>query len=106
MQKSESPDSRCFRPRRLKRRTCTTGTSRKEKEWCERGDSNPHGLPRQILSLVRLPIPPLSPEPNYRPPPNPAITVKIRACATCNVTYRPSPDVSLTSRTRRPQGHF
>ena len=30
------------------------------KEWCERGDSNPHGFPRQILSLVRLPIPPLS----------------------------------------------
>jgi hypothetical protein len=30
------------------------------KIWCERGDSNPHGLPRQILSLVRLPIPPLS----------------------------------------------
>jgi hypothetical protein len=30
--------------------------------WCERGDSNPHGLPRQILSLVRLPIPPLSHE--------------------------------------------
>jgi len=28
--------------------------------WCERGDSNPHGLTRQILSLVRLPIPPLS----------------------------------------------
>jgi hypothetical protein len=28
--------------------------------WCERRDSNPHGLPRQILSLVRLPIPPLS----------------------------------------------
>src|SRR5271157_4144720 len=28
--------------------------------WCERGDSNPHGFPRQILSLVRLPIPPLS----------------------------------------------
>jgi hypothetical protein len=28
--------------------------------WCERGDSNPHGLPRQILSLVRLPISPLS----------------------------------------------
>ncbi len=28
--------------------------------WCERGDSNPHGLLRQILSLVRLPIPPLS----------------------------------------------
>ena len=28
--------------------------------WCERGDLNPHELPRQILSLVRLPIPPLS----------------------------------------------
>ena len=36
------------------------------KEWCERGDSNPHGLPRQILSLVRLPIPPLSQESNIR----------------------------------------
>jgi hypothetical protein len=31
-----------------------------KKDWCERGDSNPHGFPRQILSLVRLPIPPLS----------------------------------------------
>jgi integrase len=31
-----------------------------EEVWCERGDSNPHGFPRQILSLVRLPIPPLS----------------------------------------------
>src|SRR5579885_2509198 len=30
------------------------------KTWCERGESNPHGFPRQILSLVRLPIPPLS----------------------------------------------
>ena len=28
--------------------------------WCERGESNPHGFPRQILSLVRLPISPLS----------------------------------------------
>src|SRR5208283_873408 len=28
--------------------------------WCERGDLNPHGFPRQILSLVRLPISPLS----------------------------------------------
>jgi hypothetical protein len=28
--------------------------------WCERGDLNPHRLPRQILSLVRLPISPLS----------------------------------------------
>ena len=47
----------------------TTGTGRmrcsyvgadRRSHWCERGDSNPHGLPRQILSLVRLPIPPLS----------------------------------------------
>ena len=30
------------------------------KDWCERRDSNPHGFTRQILSLVRLPIPPLS----------------------------------------------
>ena len=28
--------------------------------WCERGDSNPHGLPRWNLNPVRLPIPPLS----------------------------------------------
>ena len=36
-----------------------------EKAWCERGESNPHGFPRQILSLVRLPIPPLSQHINY-----------------------------------------
>src|SRR3984893_2321081 len=30
------------------------------RSWCERGDLNPHGLLRQILSLVRLPISPLS----------------------------------------------
>jgi hypothetical protein len=29
-------------------------------DWCERGDSNPHPLRDQILSLARLPIPPLS----------------------------------------------
>ena len=28
--------------------------------WCERGDSNPHPLRDQILSLARLPVPPLS----------------------------------------------
>ena len=38
-----------------RRKTEKAGTS-----WCERGDSNPHGFTRQILSLVRLPIPPLS----------------------------------------------
>ncbi len=31
-----------------------------KKGWCERGDSNPHPLRDQILSLARLPIPPLS----------------------------------------------
>jgi hypothetical protein len=35
------------------------------KPWCERGDSNPHGFTRQILSLVRLPIPPLSQSRGY-----------------------------------------
>ena len=30
--------------------------------WCERGDSNPHTFRYQILSLARLPIPPLSQE--------------------------------------------
>ena len=34
--------------------------------WCERRDSNPHGFTRQILSLVRLPIPPLSPAESRR----------------------------------------
>jgi hypothetical protein len=38
-----------------------------DKYWCERGDSNPHGLLRQILSLVRLPIPPLSHVDNKQP---------------------------------------
>ena len=33
------------------------------KAWCERGDSNPHPLRDQILSLARLPIPPLSQNP-------------------------------------------
>jgi hypothetical protein len=28
--------------------------------WCEGGESNPYELPRQILSLVRLPVPPPS----------------------------------------------
>ncbi len=36
------------------------GSFRREEFWCERGDLNPHGLLRQILSLVRLPISPLS----------------------------------------------
>src|SRR6266496_1087170 len=31
------------------------------KEWCRRGDSNPHGLPHTPLKRARLPIPPLRP---------------------------------------------
>src|SRR5690606_33747968 len=29
--------------------------------WCERGDSNSHGLPHWNLNPARLPVPPLSP---------------------------------------------
>jgi hypothetical protein len=43
-------------PARRKNRPIAT----RPEVWCERGDSNPHGFTRQILSLVRLPIPPLS----------------------------------------------
>jgi hypothetical protein len=34
--------------------------ARQSKAQCERGDSNPHTFRYQILSLARLPIPPLS----------------------------------------------
>jgi hypothetical protein len=34
--------------------------------WCERGDLNSYTFRCQILSLVRLPIPPLSPIKHYR----------------------------------------
>src|SRR6185437_4434402 len=30
--------------------------------WCERRDSNPHGLPHWNLNPARLPVPPLSPD--------------------------------------------
>ena len=60
-------DSRCGRRVRRSgiRRLWNRSSSRPRwhvwmQGWCERRDSNPHGLPRQILSLVRLPIPPLS----------------------------------------------
>ena len=53
--------------------------------WCERGDSNPHGFTRQILSLVRLPIPPLSHGPrqfkyNRSVPPRDLIALDTRSC--------------------------
>src|SRR5262245_52211652 len=44
-------------------KSCCQEQSTKNKAqslWCERGDSNPHTLRYQILSLARLPIPPLS----------------------------------------------
>ncbi len=46
-------------PRRWSRSSGTI-RSRPERGWCERRDSNPHGLPHRILSPARLPVPPLS----------------------------------------------
>src|SRR5712691_3958876 len=37
-----------------------SGVSRRFCLWCERGESNPHGLSHWILSPARLPVPPLS----------------------------------------------
>ena len=39
------------------------GDRRRERNWCERGDSNPHGLPHWHLKPARLPVPPLSRSP-------------------------------------------
>ena len=63
------------------------------KEWCERGDSNPHGLPRQILSLVRLPIPPLSHE---------STTCRDAAChvSHSNAGRRDSPRLEINRRSQ------
>jgi integrase len=41
-------------------RTSNVSQVTENKGWCERGDSNPHPLRDQILSLARLPVPPLS----------------------------------------------
>ena len=51
-----------------------------ECDWCERGDLNPHGFPRQILSLVRLPIPPLSHDHKIKEEPFPGSAAPIRRC--------------------------
>src|SRR6266699_1526404 len=40
--------------------TLQAAAPRGMKDWCERRDSNPHGLPHRILSPARLPVPPLS----------------------------------------------
>ena len=48
-------------PRPVRRPTVVTGDERsRERFWCERGDSNPHGLPHWHLKPARLPVPPLS----------------------------------------------
>jgi hypothetical protein len=46
------------------------------KKWCERGESNPHTVRRQILSLVRLPVPPPS-HPIFNLQANSSITVRL-----------------------------
>ena len=72
--------------------------------WCERGDSNPHGLPRQILSLVRLPISPLSHFAAHyiddNRPPLPYTSTAWDSSGTRANTYGPSG----TSATRAPGG--
>lgn len=35
------------------------GLLKRIKLWCGRRDLNPHGVTHQVLSLARLPIPPL-----------------------------------------------
>ena len=50
----------CNCPRQRRRSKFADSLSVSGNGWCERGDLNPHGFTRQILSLVRLPIPPLS----------------------------------------------
>ena len=47
--------------------------------WCERGDSNPHGLPHRILSPARLPVPPLSPSHFLHCPPEPPRSFRAEA---------------------------
>ena len=41
------------------------------RDWCERRDSNSHGLPHWHLKPARLPIPPLSPHALSNPRPAP-----------------------------------
>jgi integrase len=60
---SPQPDATQAQPERKCRERESTQSKRQiidKKAWCERGDSNPHPLRDQILSLARLPIPPLS----------------------------------------------
>src|SRR5207237_6642073 len=41
-------------------RVSSVKSALRRSHWCERGDSNPHGCAHEILSLARLPVPPLS----------------------------------------------
>ncbi len=50
------------RPRECRMAAGRFRLGRDPAQWCERGDSNPHGLPHWNLNPARLPIPPLSPE--------------------------------------------
>ncbi len=60
------PASFVICPRKRAVRTCRmpwlfkAARAAKIPGWCERGDSNPSGLPHRILSPARLPVPPLS----------------------------------------------
>ncbi len=53
--------------------------------WCERGESNPHTARRQILSLVRLPVPPPSHPFYYKV--KPQLASQPHSCSTCVVPY-------------------
>ena len=54
----DSPGSNRTAASRLAPRPCTCSPA--WRCWCERGDSNPQGLPHWHLKPARLPIPPLS----------------------------------------------
>ena len=49
-----------FKARFLRERDDGPGLVGNPGSWCERGDSNPHGLPHWHLKPARLPVPPLS----------------------------------------------
>ena len=49
-----------FKARFLRERDDGPGLVGSPGSWCERGDSNPHGLPHWHLKPARLPVPPLS----------------------------------------------
>ena len=66
--KSKAGSLSCFAPRRESpgmsgtvSESATKGRALRQRErWCERRDSNSHGLPHWNLNPARLPVPPLS----------------------------------------------